>query len=69
MGIFYEQGMDDLRIEYYENATRENLDNNRDVPAVQELIQRHRQIQNRPSNEQLKNDLIDHVWNIHGTTT
>jgi hypothetical protein len=34
MGIFYEQGMEDLRIEDYENATRGNLDNNRDVPAV-----------------------------------
>jgi hypothetical protein len=34
MGIFYEQGMEDLRIEDYENATRGNLDNNIDVPAV-----------------------------------
>jgi predicted hydrolase (HD superfamily) len=44
MCIFYEQGKEDLRIEDYENATRGNLDNNRDVPVVQELIQRHQQI-------------------------
>jgi hypothetical protein len=34
MGIFYEQSMEELRIEDYENATRANLDNNRDVHAV-----------------------------------
>jgi hypothetical protein len=68
MGIIYEQGMEELRIEDYENATRANLDTNRDVPAVQELIQRHLEIQSRPSNEQLKNDLIEHVWNMHGST-
>jgi hypothetical protein len=38
MGIFYKQGMKVLRIEGYENATHANLDNNRDVPAIQELI-------------------------------
>jgi hypothetical protein len=38
MDIFYEQGIEDLRIEDYENATRANLDNNRDVPVVPELI-------------------------------
>jgi predicted hydrolase (HD superfamily) len=61
MGIFYEQGLEELSIEDYENATHANLDNNRDVPAVQELIQRHREIQSHPSNEQLKNALIEHV--------
>jgi hypothetical protein len=34
MVIFYEQGMEELKIEDYENATRANLDNNRDVSAV-----------------------------------
>lgn len=68
MGILYEKDMEELRIEDYENATRANLDDHRDVPAVQELIQRHRQIQSRPSNEQLKNDLIEHVWNRHGNS-
>jgi hypothetical protein len=67
MSIFYEQGMEELRIEDYENATRANLDTNRDVPVVQELIQRHRAIQSCPSNEQLKNDLIEHVWNMHSS--
>jgi hypothetical protein len=61
MGIYYEQGMEELSIDDYENATRANLDNNRDIPVVQELIQKHREVQSRPSNEQLKNDLIEHV--------
>jgi ABC-type Na+ transport system ATPase subunit NatA len=34
MDIFYEQSMEELRIEDYENATRANLDNKRDVPVV-----------------------------------
>jgi hypothetical protein len=34
MDIFYEQSMEELRIEDYENATRVNLDNKRDVPVV-----------------------------------
>jgi hypothetical protein len=67
MCIYYEQGMEELSIDDYENATHANLDNNRDVPAIQELIQRHREIQSRSSNKQLKNDLIEHVWNMHTT--
>jgi hypothetical protein len=64
MTIVYEKDMEQLWIEDYENATCATLDTNRDVPAVQELINRHRQIQSRPTSEQLKNDLIDHVWKI-----
>jgi hypothetical protein len=33
MGILYEQGMEELSIDDYENATRGNLDNDRDVTA------------------------------------
>jgi hypothetical protein len=68
MGIIYEQGMEESRIEDYENATCPNLDTNRDVPVVQELIQRHLEIQRRPSNEQLKTGLIEHVWNMYEST-
>jgi hypothetical protein len=42
MVILYEKDMEQLQIEDYENATRATLDTNRDVPAVQELINRHR---------------------------
>jgi hypothetical protein len=65
MTIVYEKDMEQLRIEDYENAT---LDTNRDFPDVQELINRHRQIQSRPASEQLKNYLIEHVWNLHGSS-
>jgi hypothetical protein len=59
MGILYEQGMEDLRIENYKNTTCGNLDNNRDVPAVQELIQKHQQIQSHLSNEHNHDGLLN----------
>ena len=66
MGIDYEKGMEELRIEDYVDATRPRLDPNRNVPEIRQLIARHRQIQSRPANEQLKADLIEHVWNKFG---
>ena len=66
MGIDYEKGMEELRIEDYDGATTPRLDPNRNVPEVRQLIARHRQIQSRPANEQLKADLIEHVWNKFG---
>jgi hypothetical protein len=39
MGILYERGMEQLRIEDYEEATQPRLDPNRNVPDVQQLIQ------------------------------
>jgi hypothetical protein len=64
MGIVYESGMEELRIEDYDDATRPSLDPNRNVPNAQQLIDRHRQIQSRVGNEQLKADLacLEPVW-------
>jgi hypothetical protein len=67
MGILYERGMEQLRIEDYEEATQPRLDPNRNVPDVQQLIQRHRQIQSKATNEQLKLDLLEHVWSRLGS--
>jgi len=53
MGIDYEKGMEELRIEDYDGATTPRLDPNQNVPEVRLLIARHRQIQSRPANEQL----------------
>lgn len=69
MGIKYERGMEQLEIEDYEGASRPSLDPNRNVSEVQQLINAHRQIQSRTTNEQLKNDLVDHIWNLHGSST
>jgi hypothetical protein len=66
MGIVYESGMEELRIEDYDDATRPSLDPNRNVPNVQQLIDHHRQIQSCVGNEQLKADLVEHVWNQYG---
>ena len=53
MGIDYEKGMEELRIEDYDGATTPRLDPNRNVLEVRLLIARHREIQRRPANEQL----------------
>jgi hypothetical protein len=63
MGIDYEKGMEELRIEDYDDATMPRLDPNRNVPEIRQLITQHRQIPCRQANEQLKADLIEHVWN------
>jgi hypothetical protein len=66
MGIDYGKGMEELRIEDYDDATRLWLDPNRNVPEIRQLIAWHRQIQSRQANEQLKTDLIEHVRNKFG---
>ena len=66
MGIYNEKGMEELRIEDYDGATTPRLDPNRNVPEVHQLIARHRQIQSRPANEQLKADLIEHISSKFG---
>jgi hypothetical protein len=67
MGIHYERNMNALRVEDYEGASHPRLDNNRNVPAVRELIEKHRQIQSRPGHHQLKQDLMQHVWARYGS--
>jgi hypothetical protein len=66
MWIMYENDMDELKIEDYDDTTRPTLDPNRNMSDVQQLINRHRQIQSHVGNEQLKADLIEHIWNQYG---
>jgi hypothetical protein len=66
MRIMYESDMDELKIEDYDNTTQPTLDPNRNMSDVQQLINRHRQIQSHVGNEQLKVDLIEHIWNQYG---
>ena len=68
MGIKYERGMEQLAIEDYEDATDPRLDPTRNVPEIRQLIQGHEWIISRPANEQLKKDLIEHVWNTYGSS-
>jgi hypothetical protein len=44
MGIVYESGMDELRIDDYDDATWPTLDPNRNMLDAQQLINRHHQI-------------------------
>ena len=66
MAIHYERGMEQLEIEDYEEATSPTISPNRNVPEIHELIKNHRRIQSRQGNEQLKLDLIEHVWQRYG---
>jgi hypothetical protein len=66
MSIHYERDMNPLRIEDYVGASKPQLDSNRNVPAVREFIDKHRQIQSRPCHLQLKQDLMHHVWARYG---
>jgi hypothetical protein len=68
MGIKYERGMETLAIEDYEGASQSSPDPNRDLPDIQQLIAKHQQIQSRAVNVQLKNDLVEHIWNIYGSS-
>jgi hypothetical protein len=38
------------------------------IPEIARLIEGHKLIQSRAANEELKADLIEHVWNFHGST-
>jgi hypothetical protein len=67
MGIHYERNMNRLRIEDYVGASVPRLDENRNVPAVRELIDKHWQIQSRPGHHELKQDLMQHVWARYGS--
>jgi hypothetical protein len=66
MGIKFEQDVSQLHIEDYEGATQPNISANRNVPEVEALIDAHRRIRSRLANEQLKLDLVEHVWNHYG---
>jgi hypothetical protein len=66
MDIMYEQGMEELQIEDYNDASVPTLSANRNMPEVGGLIAWHHCIQSRPAHEQLKADLVEHVWSLYG---
>jgi hypothetical protein len=64
--IMYEQVMEELQIEEYDDAYVPTLSANRNIPEVSGLIAWHHHIQSRPAHEQLKSDLVEHVWSMYG---
>jgi hypothetical protein len=67
MGIEYERGLPQLLATDYEGATDPRLGNdNTNVPELALLMENHRRIQSRQGNEQLKLDLIEHIWSKYG---
>jgi len=67
MGIEYEEGLEELRAEDYEDATPARLNPNRNVPEIHRLIAGHRQIESRSGHDQLTADLMEHVWSTYGS--
>jgi hypothetical protein len=64
--IMYEQVMEELQIEEYDDAYVPTLSANRNIPEVSGLITWHHRIQSHPAHEQLKSDLVEHVWSMYG---
>jgi hypothetical protein len=59
--------MNPFTIQDYVGASEPRLDENRNVLAIRELIEKHQQIQSRQGHEQQKQDLMHHVWTQHGS--
>jgi hypothetical protein len=56
---------------YHQVGTRELTPEdyqNRDPLLLEEFLQIHKEIEDRSSHEQLRNDLIEHLWTIHSST-
>jgi hypothetical protein len=64
--IMYEQGMEELQPEDYDDASMPTLNANRNTSEVRRLIAWHCRIQSHPAHEQLKADLVEHVWSLYG---
>jgi hypothetical protein len=63
--------MEDISNEEYRRVRDEatvSLPDTRNIPEIARLIEGHKLIQSRAANEELKADLIEHVWNFNGST-
>jgi hypothetical protein len=66
MSIMHEQGIEELQIEDYDDAFVLTLSANRNMPEISGLIAWHHRIQSHPAHEQLKANLVEHVWSMYG---
>jgi hypothetical protein len=56
---------------YHQEVTRELPSEdyqNRDPLLLEEFLKIHQEIENRSSHEQLRNDIVEHLWVIHSST-
>jgi hypothetical protein len=56
---------------YHQEGTRELTHEeyqNRDPLVLEEFLRIHKKIEDRSSHEQLRNDIVEHLWVIHSST-
>jgi hypothetical protein len=56
---YHQEGMRELTPEDYQD---------RDPILLEEFLRIHKEIKDRSSHEQLRNDLVEHLWAIHSST-
>jgi hypothetical protein len=61
-----EREMTRLANEDYIGSSNPSYGQNRNVPAIEELIKKHEAIQSVETNNQLQLDLIEHIWSKFG---
>jgi hypothetical protein len=67
--MIIEDEQDDFN--YHQEVTRELPSEdyqNRDPLLLEEFLKIHQEIENRSSHEQLRNDIVEHLWVIHSST-
>jgi hypothetical protein len=70
MIIEYERNEED-DFNYHQEGTRELTREdyqNCDPLVLEEFLRIHKEIEDRSSHEQLRNDLVEHLWAIHSST-
>jgi antirestriction protein len=56
---YQQEGTRELTLEDYQN---------RDPLVLEEFLRIHKEIEDKSSHEQLRNDLVEHLWAIHSST-
>ena len=57
----YEQPKDNPELRPEEYQTRDSL-------LLQDFLRIHKEIEDKSSHEQLRNDLVEHLWSIHSSS-
>ena len=53
----------------FEGADDPPVSQNRDVPAIDKLINTYNCIKSKETSTQLQQDLIEHIWGLYGAST
>jgi len=50
-------------------AANPPINQNRNVPAIAQLIDAYRVIKSKETSASLRNDLVEHIWELYGTSS